>query len=384
MSPRLRRLLFLALLIIIGAGLGWYWSRPTPIPVQVQTVQRGHVEASVANTRAGEVKACRRAELSPAIGGTIAELPIHEGERVETGQVLLTLWNHDLKSQLTVAQREAVAAEASASQACVMAEVARREAGRLRRLHQQNLASEEAMEKAMGDAQAKQAGCSAARESQHVAEARVAVAKANLDRTILRAPFAGIVAKINGELYEYLTPSPPGIATPPAVDLIDNACLYISAPIDEVDAPKVQVGQTARISLDALPGERFPGRVRRIAPYVLAVEKQARTVDVEADFSNPADYRRLLTGYSADLEIVLETRDDVLRVPTDALIEDKRVLVYDPATQTLESREVQTGLSNWELTEITRGLREGEQIVTTIDRKGVEAGAYVTLEPAKP
>jgi HlyD family secretion protein len=120
----------------------------------------------------------------------------------------------------------------------------------------------------------------------------------------LYAPFDGTVAKIVGELGEYSTPSPPGVPTPPAIDLIDDTCLYVKAPMDEVDAPKIQVGLPVRVSLDALPKQPLPGKVRRVAPYVLAVEKQARTVDVEVDFERPAT-GNLLVGYSADVEIVL-------------------------------------------------------------------------------
>ena len=68
-----------------------------------------------------------------------------------------------------------------------------------------------------------------------------------------------MIAKVNGELGEFVTPSPVGIPTPPTVDLIDGSCLYISAPIDEVDAPRVQAGLKARISLDAFPNQTFPG-----------------------------------------------------------------------------------------------------------------------------
>ena len=79
-------------------------------------------------------------------------------------------------------------------------------------------------------------------------------------RTVLVAPFDGTVAKIVGEVGEYSTPSPPGVATPPAIDLIDESCLYVKAPMDEVDAPKIKVGQPVRITLDALPEASLPGQ----------------------------------------------------------------------------------------------------------------------------
>jgi HlyD family secretion protein len=92
---------------------------------------------------------------------------------------------------------------------------------------------------------------------------------------------------VNGEVGEYLTPSPPGIMTLPAIDLIDDTCLYVSAPIDEVDAAQLKIGMGGRITLDAYRGKHFTGKLRRIAPYVLALEKQARTVEVEVDFESP-------------------------------------------------------------------------------------------------
>ena len=79
-------------------------------------------------------------------------------------------------------------------------------------------------------------------------------------RTVLVAPFDGTVAKIVGEVGEYSTPSPPGVPTPPAIDLIDESCLYVTAPMDEVDAPKMRAGQPVRITLDALPGSPSPAR----------------------------------------------------------------------------------------------------------------------------
>ena len=185
------------------------------------------------------------------------------------------------------------------------------------------------------------------------------------------------MAKIVGELGEYSTPSPPGVATPPAIDLIDESCLYIEAPMDEVDAPRIQVGQPVRVSLDALPKQPLAGKVRRVAPYVLAVEKQARTVDVEVDFERPPGVN-LLVGYSADVEVVLAGRPNVLRVPTAALIEGSKVMVLNVDSGKLEERKVKAGMANWEFTEIVEGLSEGERIVISLEREGVKVGARAT------
>jgi HlyD family secretion protein len=147
--------------------------------------------------------------------------------------------------------------------------------------------------------------------------------------------------------------------------------------MDEVDAPKIKSGQTVRVTLDALPGKQLPGKVRRVAPYVSAVEQQARTVDIEVDFDSPETTGKLLVGYSADVEIILDGRESVLRIPTAAIQEGGKVLWFDPASSKLEARKIKLGLSNWEYTEVLEGLSAGDRIVTSLERDGVKTGATV-------
>ncbi|GAB4179656.1 MAG: efflux RND transporter periplasmic adaptor subunit [Rhodocyclaceae bacterium] len=379
---RLTRALLAAAVIGLLGAAAWYAMRPAPVAAVLWTVEKGRVESTVANTRAATVSACRRAKLSPSLGGRIARLPVREGDRVTAGQVLLEIWNEDLGAQIAAARSQIESARARAEQSCRLADVAGSEALRQQSLHERGFVSAERAERSGAEARASRAGCEAARGEDAQARARLRVAQAELSRSVLKAPFAGIVAKINGELGEQATPSPPGIPTPPAIDLIDDSCLYVSAPIDEVDVPAIRLGMQARISVDSYPGRRFAGRVRRIAPYVLDVEKQARTAEVEVEFADPREAGALLVGYSADAEIVLGVREDVVRVPSAALSEGKRVLVFRGADGILEERKVETGLANWEFTEITRGLAAGERITVSLDRPGVKAGARVEPEAA--
>lgn len=362
----------------VAAGIWWYL-RPEPVLVGLAEVERGDVVASVANTRAGTVDACRRAGLSPALGGQIVSLPVVDGSRVEQGELLLELWNDDIKAQLEQAEREARAAVARTQESCVTADVARRESNRLSALFLERAVSEDEADRAEGRAESTAAACAAARVNAEVSEARIDVVRAQLEKTQLRAPFAGVIAEINGELGEFVTPSPVGIPTPPTVDLIDSTCIYISAPIDEIDAPLIRPGMTARINLDAFSDRDFAGHVRRIAPYVLDLEKQARTVEIEAEFDHP-DESLLLPGYSADVEVILDSRSNVLRVPSSVIRSGNQVFVYDPASGKIELREIGVGISNWEFSEVTSGLNEGDRIVTTVDREGVEDGAVVEPE----
>jgi HlyD family secretion protein len=358
-------------LVAMGVAAALWFGRPEPIVVETVEVGRGNVAETVTNTRAGTVKACQRARLAPPAGGQIARLPVKKGDRVQAGQVLLELWNDDVRAELEVTERDAGAARARREEACVAARVARRESGRMATLVESKLVSTELAERAAGEADAREAACSAATQQVRVSEARIEAARARLERTLLRAPFAGTVAEINGEIGEFVTPSPVGIPTPPAVDVVDTSCIYITAPIDEVDAPRVREGMPARVTLDAFRDSSFPAHVRRVAPYVLDLEKQARTVEVEAEIEDPGD-APLLPGYSADVEVILAERSGVLRVPTRALVEGKRVFVLDG--DRISVREVTTGIGNWEYTEVTGGLEAGARVVVSIDREGLADG----------
>ena len=368
-----RRLLILLALLLIGGWIAWA-ARPAPIDVTVAEVSHGTVEKTVANTRAGTVEACRRAKLSPSAGGQIAKLPVHEGDAVKQGQLLLELWNEDLAAQLELAHQESVAATASAVASCIESDHLQRESLRQQALVKRQLVSEDRADQALSAARAAAAACEAAQAQAAVARARRGVAEATLQKTRLFAPFDGVVAEINGELSEYVTPSPIGIATPPAIDLIADGCFYLAAPIDEVDVAAISTGLQARITLDAFGKRHFAGHVRRIADYVLDAEKQARTVDVEVEFDNPADEQPLLAGYSADVEIILETRSNTLRIPSEALLEDTHVFVFDPKQKRIEQRKVRPGTANWDYTEILEGLSEGELVVTSVDREGLADG----------
>jgi HlyD family secretion protein len=381
--PKPKTWLRFVLIVLVGMALayaGWHFTRPKPPAVELATIARGTVEATVVNTRAGTVKACRRARLAPVAGGQIVKLWVKEGERVKAQQPLLELWNRDLAAQRELATRQLATSEERRREACILADNARRDAERTEQLAQKGFISPQGGEDARATARARQANCDALAADVKRAQAQIRVSLAGLERTTLTAPFDGIVAKVTGEVGEFTTPSPPGIPTPPAVDLIDDSCLYVSAPMDEVDAPRLKTGQPARITLDALPGRTFSGRVRRIAPYVTEVEKQARTVDVEVDFDTPPK-QVLLVGYSADVEAIIERRADVLRVPTQAIQQDGSVLVLGKGDK-LETRKLKTGLANWAFTEVVSGLHAGDRVLLSFDDENVKAGVKVQAKTA--
>ena len=383
MIKRNKHLLIIAAIVAFLVIVLLYSTRAKPIKILVEAVELGTIEETVANTKAGTVKACRRAHLAPAMGGQIASLTIKEGDLVKQGDVLLELWNDDLKAEVNLTRSEAKSARARAESVCVQADISEKNAGRKTELKKTHAISEELVDQAVATAKSQRADCIASRTSAKVSEERIGVAEAQLERTLLKAPFDGIAVEVNGEVGEYITPSPPGIPTLPAVDMVDRSCFYVMAPIDEVDAPKIRPDMDARISLDAFKDRRFNAKVRRIADYVLDREKQARTVDIEVVFAQPEDMLEMLPGYSADAEVILKTKDNVLRVPTETIIDKQQVYIFNKDEQLLELRDVKIGLSNWDHTEIISGLEQGELVVTSVDRKGVEDGAFAIIDKSE-
>ena len=381
MGRWIKRLAILAAIVAIGVALRYTVFRPPPVPVTLAKVERGRVEETVSNSKAGTVTARRRARISPAIGGQVEFIGPREGSPVKAGDVLLRINDHDLRANLALARQEVAAADATAREACFTATQAGRDLERNQALRDDRIVSEDILDRLRSLRDAAEARCEAARAATERARAAVALAAANLEKTVLRAPFDGVVADLKAELGEWVSPSPAALPIPPIYDIIDPTSIYISAPIDEVDAGRVTRGQPARVTLDPFPGKSFAAKVARVAPYVLDIEQQNRTLEIEVEFDDAEFSRTLLPGTSADVEVILKAVDAVLRIPSYALLEGNRVLVLDGGT--LQAREVQVGLRNWEYAEVRGGLQESDAVVVSLDRAEVQEGARAIEAPAE-
>jgi HlyD family secretion protein len=376
-SRLLRILVTVVIVVLIGVALRYTVFKPEPVPVTVFRVARGPVEDTVTNSKAGTVKTRKRATLSPEIGGRVAELPVREGDSVKAGQVLMRIAADDYKARIVLQQRALKAAGAGRREACLAADQAERDYRRYLRLSDDEIVSEEILDQLESKRDVGIAGCEAAEARVLEAEAALELARVELSKTVLRAPFDGIVAELSTEVGEWVTPSPPALPVPPVVELIQQSSIYVSAPLDEVDVGSVRVGLPVRITLDAFAEQEFVGTVTRIAPYVLDVEEHSRTFEIEVEFDDADFASALLPGSSADVEVILASKQDVLRIPSYALIEGSRVLVVNG--EELVSREVETGLKNWAFAEIVRGLEVDEAVVVSLDRAEVREGAEAVI-----
>lgn len=346
---------------------------PEIVEVRTAPVERGLVEETVTNTRAGTVKVRLRAELSPQVGGLVVSVPYREGSRVEAGEVVVELDSRAQRAELASARSAVEGARAQADEACLAAELAEKELTRVEMLHERGIASDQNLDLLRTDRDRTQAACAAARATVGQAESRVFAAEIQLEFTELRAPFSGTVAELSTEVGEYVMPSPPGLPIPPVIDLLDPASIFVSAPIDEVDAERVLVGQAVRVTVDSRADQQFDGKLARVAPYVLDVLEQNRTVEVEVELDDPALMTGVLPGTSADVEVILDRREEALRIPASAVAEGGTVLVFTDGT--LVEKVIDVGLRNWRFAEVVDGLGLGEKVVVVRNSPEIKPGA---------
>ncbi len=377
MSRNVRRLVVVAGIVILVVALRLTVFRPAPVPVTVARVEKGRVEETAVNSRAGTVKAERRATLSAEVGGRVVSLPARKGKRVRSGEVLLRVADGDYKAQLDLQESALVSARAAEREACQSAAQAVRDLARNESLAKEQIVSEDILDKLRTVRDTSAASCDAARARVVQAVAAIEVARVTLEKTVLRAPFDGVIADVTTELGEWITPSPPGLPIPPVLEILDTTSIYVSAPLDEADVAKVTAGLPARITLDAYPRRSFSGKVTRVAPFVLDVKEQNRTFEVEASLDDVSFAGSLKPGLSADVTVVLRTVENVLRIPGFALLEGDHVLLLRSGR--LERSAVKTGLRNWDFVEITSGLSEGDSVVVSLDRAEVKEGARAVI-----
>jgi HlyD family secretion protein len=287
----------------------------------------------------------RRAELSPQIGGLVVALPHREGDWVKAGDVVVRLDDRAQRAELESARTTVEAARAQADEACLAAALAEKELVRTEALHNRGIASDQSLDMLRTDRDRTRAGCAAARAAVGQAAARVGSVEVQLAFTELRAPFAGTIAELSTEVGEYITPSPPGLPIPPVIDLLDPESIYVSAPIDEVDAERVKAGQAVRVTVDSRPDVAMSATVERVSSYVLDVLEQNRTVEVEVRLDDSEAMRGVLPGVLILMEGVLE------------------------------ERVVDVGLRNWRYAEVLDGLAPGDLVVVIRNSPDIKAGA---------
>jgi HlyD family secretion protein len=331
------------------------------ISVKVTELKPGELRVIVNATTTSTVKSETEVTLSAQRTGRVVKLPVKEGDLVRAGELIarLDLAEESVQAENALAQSKATYEEADKN---------------LKR-------SEDLFSKGM----IAQQDLDAVRRAFEVAQAQyrssMADAGVKRDYSIIKAPFNGVIAKKYTEVGELLTPGKQ------IVQIVDPARIYVLATIDEVDVGRLRIGQPVNITVDAFPGEKFKGKVRRISPIVSGGKLETRTADVWIYFNEKQP--RIKPGMSADVEILVTTLQNVLSVPSQAVIErEGKKQLYVAEGSALKTgdkavarlKPVQLGETNWSFTQITGGLSAGEYVITTPEAEGLKDGVKVKIE----
>lgn len=372
MSPL--RVLLAFFLVLVLAG-GWFVVRKIQGPLV--PAYRIHSQLLVQTVVAtGRVASASRAQVGAQVAGVIAERRVREGDRVSAGDVLAVLKADDLEARLREAeaalanlqQSDRPQADAVRQRAQAALSQASREARRRRELYAQQLVSREMMEQAVQvetDARAAlaQAGLSAAslapgNPGETAARQRVAVARAELAKTMVRAQVDGTVLTRNAE---------PGDVVQPGRVLFEIARegqTELLVPVDEKNLGVLALDQPAMCVSDAYPDRPFAASVSFIAP---AVDPQRGSVDIRLRLDPMPEFLRQDMTVSVNVET--GRREQALVVPNDALVfdDDGQVFVWTVTGGRATRVPVTLGLRGITVAEVLQGLAEGDLVLGSPD-----------------
>ncbi len=323
----------LLLCVVLAGSVACDLGDTGEVSQQLVEVVRGDLTVIISGS--GNIDVSRDVKLSFGSGGKINKMYVDEGDKVIEGDVLAKLNTGAL--ELALAQ----------------AKVARDEAEyNLNQLKDVLHASYDRVKIAEAQLEA--------------AEQAVAEAQRQLDEAVITAPFDGVVANVDAKEGDVI-PSPT-MAPKAIIHLVDLTTMELNAEVDEVDIAEVKPGQRAIIEIDALPTLQLEGNVISIS-LLPQVEAGVVVYKVKIGFDVPPDYE-LKVGMSADADIVINERNNVLLVPDRAITKDSQgnPMVKVMVNEEIEERPVVIGISDGYQTEIVDGLKEGETVV--VERRG--------------
>ncbi len=376
--------ILIAVLGVLALGTATYFSiaqrRANGVEVRAEVVERRDLTATV--TASGNVRARRKVDISSDISARVTELLIDEGEDVEEGQELLRLDRSRYEAAVNRSRANLMQSQAAVAQAQANFLRAERDADRKESLWERDslLVSRQELENARTDLEVQE---SLFRSSEFgVSQARAALdeARDQLSKTIIVAPMAGRVTRLNveeGETVVVGTMNNPGSLV---LTVSDLSVMEVVLEVDETDVPEINLGDRATVDLDAFPDLEFPGVVTEIGnsairpPSQVAGTGQTPTIDFEVVVTLENPQAELRPDLSATAEVVTETRMNQLSIPIIALTlreEEEGSDGGDPIEGVFVIAEgrayftpVEVGIAGQEYFEVIAGLSAGDSVVS--------------------
>jgi len=331
-------------------------------PVKVFKVRRERITEKITYT--GTLEAWTKINITPEVGGKIARIHVQEGDRVAKDQLLAELQTESIRLQLKQAEAGVAVAEASHVDAL-------RNKERMDRLIKENAVSEMQREKI-------QLAYDAAAAQLEQARAGLNLARHALDVSIMKAPFAGVIASKNAEVGDVINPMMGGFGggAGGVLTLMDYSRIKVAVAVSPQDSGRIRKGQEAILRVGSSPGREFRGSVRVVN---LTADPLSKKFGVEVLFDNPDAVLR--PGTFGDLVFEVQSHENALVVPQIAVLENTYVFVAEGGKAV--KKNVALGIQNTTMIEVLDGLAEGALVVVE-GNFGLEEGAAVqVLEEVK-
>ena len=368
-------------------GAGARGGRP-PMPVEFATVKRAPVSEQILVV--GNLIGAATVQVVPRVNGRLATVNVQLGDAVRRGQTVAKVEDLEIQEQVRQAEGAFKVAQATIRQREADLKLARTNKERSQSLFDRQLLPQQTFDDTVARLEAAQAQNDLANAQFEQAKARLEELKITLQNTIITSPVDGFVSKRFSDAGAFVGPNSP------VVSVVDIRTVRMVANMVEKDSKRVPAGTTAAVEVDAFPGEKFAGRVSRVAPVF---DPATRTAEMEVEIPN-GNYR-LKPGMYARVQLTVDSRANALTVPRNALVElDGKPGVFiasgggggggggprgpgqgqggAPAqgqggqgqgqgapTMTAKFLPVQTGIRDGEHIEITAGLQDGTRVITT-------------------
>lgn len=368
-----RRLLILVSLIAVG-GIGWLGWKSNWLPKvapEVRVSRPRVVQAGGADevlTATGYIVPQLKAVVSARISGRLDWRGADLGSRVKSGQVIARLSNDDFAAEVAGARASLAQARANLEQARATQWQTEREVERQRNLLSQGITTQSGFDDAKRAHDVAVAGTAAAEESVKAASARLALTEANFDKTIIRAPFDGIVINKAAEVGEMVAAGAfSGQPTGGAIfTLADFNSLEMEADVNEGNLSKVAAGQPALITVDAVPDRRYRGVLRQLTP---TADRQKAVVIAKVRILDPDE--RLVPDMSARVSFLSkEVSAEAVTAPPRIFVPSSTIRLDggDPYVLAVRDEKVVRvrvilGEPRGDLREVTSGLSGGETLI---------------------
>jgi len=379
--------ILLLLLIFAGAGF-WWFTRTQAVPVKTALVTAQTSSSSGGRTllnASGYVTTRLDATVSSKITGKVAEILVEEGMKVEKGQVLARLDASNVESSLRLAQARLASAKMNLAETEPMVKYAEAEWSRLSSIGSDRAVSRSDLGKAEAESHAQSAKLERQKADITVAERQVDEWKQQLDDTIIRAPFAGVVTTKDSQPGEMISPMSSGGFTRTGIcTLVDMASLEIEVDVGESFINRVRAGQPVEATLDAYPDWKIPGKVIAIIP---TADRQKATVKVRVGFEK-LDPRILpqmgvKVAFQSDEPAANAAPARALTVPKSAVVKsNNREVAWVVKDGKVERRAITVANPVGSQIIVSAGLTAGETVVLDPPAT-LSDGAAVTVETTR-